>query len=68
MQITQYEGFFTEGGGMDMKTKNQELAREASGLLICVFTYLLYAVYSFYIQRLISDFKKSRVAENGILE
>jgi hypothetical protein len=44
-QITNAEGFFTENAGLDMKTMNQELAREASGLSICVFTYLTYSVY-----------------------
>jgi hypothetical protein len=34
LQMTAYEGFFTEGAGMDMKTLNQELIREASGVLI----------------------------------
>lgn len=46
-QMTGYEGFFTEGGGLAMKTSNQELAREASGLLICVFNYLIYIIYFF---------------------
>ena len=47
LQMTDYEGFFTEGGGLAMKTLNQELAREAFGLLICVFTFLIYIVYFF---------------------
>ncbi len=47
LQITNYEGFFSEDGGLEMKTINQELAREASGLLICVFTFLVYTVYFF---------------------
>ena len=47
MQMTAYEGYFTEGGGLAMKSLNQELAREASGLLICVGTFLIYTVYFF---------------------
>ena len=47
MQMTVYEGYFTEGGGLAMKTLNQELAREASGLAICVFTFVMYLVYSY---------------------
>lgn len=38
--MTQWEGFFTEGAGMEMKTLNQELAREAVGLMICVVCFL----------------------------
>lgn len=47
LQMTNYEGYFTDGGGLEMKTLNQELAREASGLLICVATFLMYTVYFF---------------------
>ncbi|MES2592696.1 MAG: transmembrane 220 family protein [Bacteroidota bacterium] len=47
LQITHYEGFFSEGGGLSMKSTNQELAREVSGLLICVFTFVIYSVYYF---------------------
>lgn len=45
--ITNYEGLFTEGGSLSMKSTNQELAREGSGLLICVFTFIFYSVYFF---------------------
>ncbi len=47
LQMTQWEGFFTEGSGMEMKSVNQELAREAVGLMIAVFTYLVLIVLSF---------------------
>ncbi|MBC8112300.1 MAG: transmembrane 220 family protein [Verrucomicrobia bacterium] len=43
-QMTAYEGFFTDGAGMDMKTVNQELVREAAGLGICFGVLLLYLV------------------------
>jgi hypothetical protein len=46
MQMTTYEGFFTEGAGFEMKTLNQELAREASGLGICILTFIIYLVYA----------------------
>ncbi|MES2139350.1 MAG: transmembrane 220 family protein [Bacteroidota bacterium] len=46
-QITKYEGFFSDDGGLSMKTINQELAREATGLIICVFTFITYSVYFF---------------------
>lgn len=39
--MTAWEGFFTEGAGMTMKTMNQEYAREACGLWICSFIYAL---------------------------
>ena len=45
MQITAYEGFVNEGGDFSMKTNNQELAREASGLGICVIIYVTYIIY-----------------------
>ena len=45
MSMDHYEGFFTEGAGMEMKTVNQEYAREAAGLAICITVYLLYTVY-----------------------
>ncbi len=41
-QMTSWEGFFSEGSGLSMKTINQELAREACGLWICTFAYLLF--------------------------
>lgn len=41
LQISAWEGFFTEGSGMEMKTVNQELAREVFGLLICVAAYII---------------------------
>ncbi len=46
-QITNYEGFFTNNAGLSMKTINQELAREAAGLSICVFTFVTYSLYFF---------------------
>lgn len=53
-QMTKYEGFFTEGAGISMKTINQELAREATGLCICVFTFISYSIYFFAIEKRIS--------------
>lgn len=47
LQIINYEGFFTEGEGLSMKTSNQELAREAAGLCICVLTFIIYSIYFF---------------------
>ena len=35
LQMSAWEGFFTEGAGLTMKTQNQELARESAGLSIC---------------------------------
>ena len=43
--ITNYEGFFVEGESWAMKTNNQELVREVSGLCICVITYVIYSLY-----------------------
>ncbi len=43
--IGHYEGFFTEGAGLAMKTENQELARETGGLCICIATFITYAFY-----------------------
>jgi len=43
-QITSYEGFFTQGEGLSMKTPNQELAREASGLGIVAVVYAIFLV------------------------
>lgn len=45
LQIPAYEGFFTKGGGLSMKTHNQELVREVTGLGICIFTYMTYIIY-----------------------
>lgn len=45
LQISTYEGFFTEGRGLSMKTYNQELVREAAGLGICILTYMAYIIY-----------------------
>ncbi|MDQ3047269.1 MAG: transmembrane 220 family protein [Bacteroidota bacterium] len=45
--MTKFEGFFTEGEGMEMKTMNQELAREACGLGICIFVFLIYTAQYF---------------------
>jgi hypothetical protein len=53
-QIANYEGFFTEGAGISMKTINQELAREATGLCICVFTFITYSIYFFAMEKRIS--------------
>lgn len=53
-QITNYEGFFTEGAGISMKTINQELAREVTGLCICVFTFTTYSIYFFAMEKRIS--------------
>jgi hypothetical protein len=44
LQMTGFEGFFTEGEGLAMKTPNQELAREASGLGICAAVLLFYVL------------------------
>lgn len=46
LQISTWEGFFTDGSGMEMKTINQELTREVSGLLICVLVYIILLVSS----------------------
>ena len=51
LMMTQWEGFFTEGGGMEMKTLNQELAREAVGLMICVSVYIIYILRSIFENR-----------------
>jgi hypothetical protein len=45
LAMDHFEGFFTEGAGMEMKTPNQEYAREACGLLICIAVYLVYTVH-----------------------
>lgn len=42
LQLTAWEGFMTPGAGMAMKTPNQELAREAGGLLITALAYGLF--------------------------
>lgn len=42
LQITAWEGFFTEGSGLAMKSMNQELARESAGLGICLAAVLFY--------------------------
>ncbi len=47
LQMTKWEGFFTEGSGMEMKSVNQELAREAIGLMICVSTYFVLILLPF---------------------
>ena len=44
LQMSAWEGFFTDGEGISMKTINQELAREACGLWICSVAYLLFLV------------------------
>ncbi len=38
--MTAWEGFFTEGTGMSMKSHNQELAREAFGLWIVTISFM----------------------------
>ncbi|HEY0031012.1 MAG TPA: transmembrane 220 family protein [Bacteroidia bacterium] len=45
LQMTAFEGFSTEGQGLAMKTSNQELLREGSGLLICIVSFLTYLFY-----------------------
>lgn len=60
MEMTAFEGFFTEGAGFEMKTLNQELAREASGLGICILTFIIYLVYA--IMRKDPDLKNSNPA------
>lgn len=45
-EMTAWEGFFTEGAGMSMKTMNQEYAREACGLWICSCIYIIIAIFS----------------------
>jgi general stress protein CsbA len=45
-QMTAWEGFFSEGEGISMKTMNQELAREACGLWICTGTYVVFLLKS----------------------
>ena len=39
--MTVWEGFFTEGAGISMKSNNQELAREACGLWICTVSFMI---------------------------
>jgi Transmembrane family 220, helix len=39
--MTAWEGFFSEGAGISMKTVNQELAREACGLWICTISFMI---------------------------
>jgi len=39
--MTAWEGFFTEGAGISMKSNNQELAREACGLWICTISFMI---------------------------
>ncbi len=46
MLMTAWEGFVSKGTGMAMKTPNQELAREAMGMVICVFFMMICCVYS----------------------
>ncbi len=41
-QMTGWEGFFSEGEGLSMKTVNQELARESAGLGICAVAMVLF--------------------------
>ena len=42
LQMTAWEGFFSEGSGLAMKSMNQELARESAGLGICLAAVLLF--------------------------
>lgn len=42
LQMTAWEGFFSEGSGLAMKSLNQELARESAGLGICLAAVLLF--------------------------
>jgi len=46
MQMTAWEGFLSKGMGMAMKTPNQELAREAMGMVICIFFMIICCVFS----------------------
>jgi len=46
IQMTAWEGFFTEGAGLSMKSVNQELARESAGLGICLLAMLVFLVMS----------------------
>jgi hypothetical protein len=39
--MTAWEGFFSEGAGISMKTMNQELAREACGLWIATVSFMI---------------------------
>jgi hypothetical protein len=39
--MTAWEGFFSEGAGISMKTMNQELAREACGLWIATVSFVI---------------------------
>jgi hypothetical protein len=47
LQMSAWEGFFTEGAGLTMKTVNQELARESAGLGICAVAVALFAGVAF---------------------
>jgi cation transport ATPase len=51
LQMSGWEGFFSEGAGLAMKTNNQELAREASGLAICCLTLSGLAVFAYFRKR-----------------
>ena len=42
LQMSAWEGFFSEGAGLAMKTLNQELARESAGMGICLVATLVY--------------------------
>lgn len=46
LQMSGWEGFFSEGQGLAMKTPNQELAREGSGLAICAVAYGIFLAMS----------------------
>ncbi|MDH4462228.1 MAG: transmembrane 220 family protein [Flectobacillus sp.] len=48
LSMTAWEGFFTEGAGMAMKTMNQEYAREACGLWICSAVYVFILILKKY--------------------
>lgn len=39
--MTAWEGFFTAGAGISMKSQNQEFAREACGLWICTVSFMI---------------------------
>jgi hypothetical protein len=51
LQMTAYEGVFTEGSGWEMKTLNQELLREAGGTGIALLVCLVYLGYAYSKQR-----------------
>lgn len=47
-QMSGWEGFFTEGQGLSMKTVNQELGRESAGLGICAAAMLIFLAIGYF--------------------